>query len=125
MTKYVKYIRDDVAYYIDEELVPDVCPDGNFENVRSLKLLQFSAYACDIARNALVKCRYPIDEALETGLSVTPVKVSAEAVVRSVENLRNELIACSATGHLTVGEQTILFKLNSCLYKEYPHKEHK
>lgn len=125
MAKYMKYIRDDFAYYIDSELVPTVCPDGNFDIVPARKLLQFSAYVCDLAKNVLSKCRYPIDEALEMGLDVKWVKARSETIAQSVENLRDELIARSATGHLTVGEQTILFKLNSCLYKEYPHKEHR
>ncbi len=125
MAKYVKYIRDDIAYYINAELQLDIGPAEQFDRLIDRQLLQFSDYVCNLATNTLVKCRRSIDEAIEMGLDVTPVKQRAETVAQSVENLRDELIARSATGHLTVGEQTILFKLNSCLYKEYPHKEHR
>jgi len=41
---------------------------------------------------------------------------SVEQIVQSLINLRNEMVAC--------GRSEIAFKINSCLFSEYPHAPH-
>jgi hypothetical protein len=121
MTDYVKYTRGKIAYYIREQLVALDVVGAELDRVSDISVMQISDFAVDLTKNEFIKCRYPVDLAYD----VKPVKVSADKIAQSVETLRDELIAREAAGRLTLGEQAVLFKLNSCLYKEYPHKEHK
>ena len=47
--------------------------------------------------------------------------VSEQQLIQSILNLRAELYE---KDDIMVNAREIFFKLNSCLYAEYPHKEH-
>ena len=114
---YVKYAVEDMIYYIREELWSSIDNNGG-EAARLLRLMQFSDFAINSRTNELIKCRYMLDDLLDHSLSVRPIQQDADQIADSVTNLRDELVR--RQNDPTVRE--ILFKLNSCLYKQYPHK---
>lgn len=116
---YVKYCRDGIAYYIREDVVPNIMRIERIESIGNMQLMQYSDFVVNTLTNELVKCRYVMEDLIDMAFEVRKITRDSEMVTNSVQNLRNELLKRAETD-TTVRE--IVFKLNSCLYKEYPHK---
>ena len=114
---YVKYCRDGIVYYIREDIVPNIMRLERIESASNLHLMQYSDYVVDSNENKIVKWRYMLEDLIDAAVTARPIRRPGDMVADSVENLRDELIKRSDDA--TVRE--ILFKLNSCLYKQYPH----
>ncbi len=117
-TAYIKYSRDGIVYYIREDIVPNVTRLERIESVGNFHLMQYSDYVVNSNENKIVKCRYMLEDLIDAAVTARPIRRPGDMVADSVENLRDELTKRAETD-TTVHE--ILFKLNSCLYKQYPH----
>lgn len=116
---YIKYCRDGIAYYIREDIVPNIMRIERIEWQAQLHLLQYADFAVDTRENKIIKCRYMIEDLIEAAVNARPIQRSSDKVAESLGNLREELLKRAETD-TTVRE--IVFKINSCLFKEYPHK---
>ena len=114
---YIKYSRDGIVYYIREDIVPNIMRLERIESASNLHLMQYSDYVVNSNENKIIKCRYMLEDLIDAAVTARPIRRPGDMVADSVENLRDELIKRS--DDTTVRE--ILFKLNSCLYKQYPH----
>ncbi len=53
---------------------------------------------------------------------MTKTKVEDAKIVESLENLRRELLEKTDFPGIGAEYREILYKINSCLFSEYPHK---
>lgn len=121
MPDYIEYTRGTVAYYIRPDLLPKISADGDLDLVRTTRVMQFADYAVDTSTNQFVKCRPPLTDVVRQAHAVTRYVRPTPEVVQSLTNLRDELVGRHSTGHLSQEAQVILMKINSCLYRGYPH----
>lgn len=116
-TAYIKYSRDGIVYYIREDIVPNIMRLERIESASNIHLMQYSDYVVNSNENKIIKCRYMLEDLIDAAVTARPIRRPGDMVADSVENLRDEM--AKRSDDATVRE--ILFKLNSCLYKQYPH----
>jgi hypothetical protein len=118
-TEYIRHNRDNLSYYIRPEVFEHVSEMLDLKTLSDFRITAISDFVVDTNTNTFVKSRYLLEDLLANAFNVVPVEQPSDTVVESVKNLRDELV--NRAQHDTTARE-FLFKLNSCLYKQYPHR---